>query len=170
MGLSFSTCMTWCGRSLFRAALALSLIALSVGCSYGPPQQWTGQMVPVDVFDSDGEIYAAAALQIESGPVYQPPADVNIPEFEAPIGPELGGGKLPLLTEGDPYRIISRDRLPLGARVIVRGWMLRDFAYNPWGQREKGDFIVHRIPRVKGAPAVLEHMIKVDKISPLETK
>ena len=111
-----------------RRPLVALLTALLTGCYYHAPQggTWVGRVVPVTVFSHDHVAHEAAALQVESGPAWAPRGpDQYIWDWHAihAVPAEVGGGFEPLLVKDEPSMILTPDKLPLGKRVRVKGWM-----------------------------------------------
>jgi hypothetical protein len=81
---------------------------------------WTGRLERVQVYDSKGNSYDAAALHIDSGPA---PKE----EYPGELKGLLGDGRVPVLASwNDPaYVVLDPSALPLGHRVKVSGVLFR---------------------------------------------
>jgi hypothetical protein len=125
--------------------------------------RWTGRVVPITVYDDFGGVYEAAALEIERGSEGITSRHKRID----PIGPELGGGRLPLLVEGGEGipTVIPAAKLAVGRRVEVRGLMAKYTALTPKGLRPPRTTRVSRInPNPPENPTEMEHVLVVRRL------
>jgi hypothetical protein len=115
---------------------------------------WVGRIEPIKLYgESESDIFPALTLHISDGP-----------RLQEPIGPELGGGSVPILTryKNSLFRILSPDDLPAGRLVKVRGRMLVFYTFNdPTPEQKRGDINLNRRPSPIGSRRYGEHIIVV---------
>src|SRR5688500_4776483 len=115
---------------------------------------WSGRLVPLTVYDFDGNSYQAIAIEIEEGTRW-------------PYGSRTDGSSQskPLLTrhDGGPMygRIIQPEPRYVGKEVRVSGWMYLGAPNAPKGA-PRGDVAVSRQRAANEVPAEYIIMLRTD--------
>lgn len=188
MARSCGTFGMMCWRSSARLSFAVAMLLLgflNCGCFYqrtDQPGVWTGRIEAIPVCGRRVS-HEAAALRIEAGPDYVPPevrgsvpgVRTNMPRSfstDVPYIPEtMGAGRLPLLVEGEPKVVVDIEKLPMGQRVQIRGYMGVGLVYNRERYGVAGNSVARCVAveldadaRATVSEATVEHYIYISRL------